>query len=117
MRSLALENKASDGSPSPQTYGSDPNNAATWDFDRIFGCICDEGWGGYDCSLRLCVTGLDPLDTGGPAHECSNHGKCDRLTGKCKCFQNWGSSDGMGSSGTIEDCGFRMPFPYFWTYL
>lgn len=24
-----------------------------WDADMIHGCLCDDGWEGYDCSLRL----------------------------------------------------------------
>ena len=31
-----------------------------WDADRIYGCLCDEGFAGYDCSLRTCVKGQDP---------------------------------------------------------
>lgn len=23
-----------------------------WDADMFHGCVCDDGWGGYDCSLR-----------------------------------------------------------------
>jgi len=23
-----------------------------WDADMIHGCVCDDGWEGYDCSLR-----------------------------------------------------------------
>lgn len=23
-----------------------------WDADMIHGCLCDDGWEGYDCSLR-----------------------------------------------------------------
>jgi hypothetical protein len=34
------------------TYGSDPNNPLTWDGHRVFGCKCDVGYSGYDCSLR-----------------------------------------------------------------
>jgi hypothetical protein len=41
-----------------------PNFAATWDFNRIFGCACDDGWTGYDCSQRLCPNGDDPYTTG-----------------------------------------------------
>lgn len=28
-----------------------------WDAEKIFGCVCDEGFEGYDCSLRklFCV--------------------------------------------------------------
>ena len=35
-------------------------NGDKWDADRIFGCDCDDGWTGYDCSLRTCPTGDDP---------------------------------------------------------
>lgn len=31
-----------------------------WDASLIFGCKCDEGFSGYDCSLRTCRTGLPP---------------------------------------------------------
>lgn len=41
-------------------YGSDYNNFMTWDYDRIHGCKCDEGYSGYDCSLTLCPVGDDP---------------------------------------------------------
>jgi hypothetical protein len=34
------------------TYGLDPNNPYTWDAHKIFGCLCDNGYEGYDCSLR-----------------------------------------------------------------
>jgi hypothetical protein len=42
------------------TYGTDPNKPSTWDADRVLGCLCDEGYGGFDCSLRLCASGDDP---------------------------------------------------------
>jgi len=41
-------------------YGSDPNNALTWDKDRVHGCLCDPGYSGYDCSLIDCPRGDDP---------------------------------------------------------
>jgi hypothetical protein len=40
-------------------YGSDYNDFMTWDYDRIHGCKCDEGFDGYDCSLKLCPMGDD----------------------------------------------------------
>lgn len=46
------------------TYGSTPNNPNTWDGSRIFGCLCDPEYMGYDCSLYVCPTGDDPLTTG-----------------------------------------------------
>ena len=42
------------------TYGADPNNYDTWDGHRIHGCYCDDGYEGYDCSLRTCPSGDDP---------------------------------------------------------
>lgn len=35
-----------------------------WDADRIYGCVCDIGWYGADCSKRTCPLGDDPLTTG-----------------------------------------------------
>lgn len=35
-----------------------------WDADRIFGCVCDHGYTGADCSLRQCPYGDDPISTG-----------------------------------------------------
>ena len=32
-----------------------------WDKDMSYGCACDPGWDGPDCSLRLCKYGIDPL--------------------------------------------------------
>ncbi|RYH20346.1 hypothetical protein EON65_23695 [archaeon] len=46
------------------TYGTIPNNPHTWDANRVFGCECDEGYEGYDCSLNTCPTGDDPLTRG-----------------------------------------------------
>lgn len=37
---------------------------APWDADRIFGCVCDFGYTGVDCSLRQCPYGDDPISTG-----------------------------------------------------
>lgn len=38
------------------TYAS-----SNWDATKIQGCKCDGGWEGYDCSLRMCPRGDDPL--------------------------------------------------------
>jgi hypothetical protein len=40
------------GDATEYSYGLDPNNPATWDGHRVFGCKCDAGYSGYDCSLR-----------------------------------------------------------------
>ncbi|RYG63536.1 hypothetical protein EON64_15755, partial [archaeon] len=37
------------------------NEYKLWDKDVTMGCACDEGYGGPDCSERLCKHGVDPL--------------------------------------------------------
>lgn len=63
-RSLTMAELATfatdNGDATQYTYGADPNNPLTWDGNRIFGCLCDPGYTGYDCSLRTCPTGDDP---------------------------------------------------------
>jgi hypothetical protein len=39
-------------------------SSSFWDADRISGCLCDEGWMGYDCSLQTCPFGDDPNSWG-----------------------------------------------------
>jgi len=46
-----------------------------WDADKFETCLCDEGYGSYDCSKRMCPTGKDPQvhfsstqPTGWPEH-------------------------------------------------
>ena len=59
MKELALHAEKN-GDATDYTYGSDPNNPATWDAEKVHGCLCDEGFEGYDCSLRSCPRGKDP---------------------------------------------------------
>lgn len=40
-----------------------------WDADKIYGCKCDDGYTGFDCSLRVCPHGDDPLTTSGEYDE------------------------------------------------
>ena len=42
------------------TYGDTPNHPQTWDAQRIYGCLCDPEYEGYDCSLLVCPHGDDP---------------------------------------------------------
>ena len=35
-----------------------------WDADMVYGCVCDVGFAGYDCSLRQCIKGDDPMTEG-----------------------------------------------------
>lgn len=50
------------------TYGDTPNNPATWDATRLYGCLCDPQYEGYDCSLYVCPHADDP-DTYGQRDE------------------------------------------------
>ena len=59
MTQLALW-AVNNGDPLAITYGKDPNNEKTWDGGRVYGCLCDPGFTGYDCSLRQCPMGDDP---------------------------------------------------------
>jgi hypothetical protein len=43
--------------------GSIYSYASVWDAEKIYGCVCDEGFSGYDCSLRDCPIGDDPMTT------------------------------------------------------
>jgi hypothetical protein len=49
------------GELTPTTYGTTPNNPATWDFNMIHMCACDEGWMGHNCDFRSCPSGPDPM--------------------------------------------------------
>ena len=37
---------------------------ALWDAGKLTGCVCDEGWSNYDCSVQACPYGDDPQTTG-----------------------------------------------------
>ena len=40
---------------------------------------------------------------------CSGRGLCDHTTGSCACFSGFGSSNGQGGKGTLDDCGYVVP--------
>ena len=40
--------------------------------------------------------------------ECGGKGSCSRKSGECSCWENYGSSDGLGNNGTRGDCGFNL---------
>lgn len=48
------------------TYGTDPHDPVTWDFDQIFGCVCDEAYSGANCARRECPVGDNPITPGVP---------------------------------------------------
>jgi hypothetical protein len=61
MATLARNSKVNGVFPNPRySYGLTPFNPLTWDAFKIYGCQCDEGYTGYDCSLKTCPYGDDP---------------------------------------------------------
>jgi len=62
MIDMATYAKTADGDPLPLTYGLNPNNHYTWDGPQLYGCVCDTGYTGYDCSLQTCIKGEDITD-------------------------------------------------------
>jgi hypothetical protein len=42
---------------------------------------------------------------------CSGRGDCSSEFGYCNCHDGWGSSDGNGAMGSLNDCGLRQNAP------
>jgi len=64
------------------------NYTIPWDSMKIWGCLCDKGYRGPDCSQQECVSRADPLGGYGneAGRDCSGRGHCDYGSGQCKCF-------------------------------
>ena len=65
-----------------------------WDSHKQYGCSCDLGFRGIDCSLIECPSGPDPMKGHGneQGRDCSGRGICDYSRGTCKCFAGFGGT-------------------------
>jgi len=52
-----------------------------WDAEKLWGCVCDYGYTGNDCSQRTCPMGDDPLATSGSATVDSQRYTCAGTSG------------------------------------
>jgi hypothetical protein len=43
-------------------------------------------------------------------NECSWRGTCDRVTGRCRCFEGFAMGDGRGGLGTRGDCSYHSQY-------
>lgn len=71
-----------------------------WDSGIQFGCKCDVGFRGEDCSMLECPSTMDPLGYHGneSGEDCSGRGLCDYTSGTCTCFAGFTGTD----CGTVE---------------
>ena len=62
-----------------------------FDAQISYGCKCDNGFRGPDCSSRECPSGPDTLggDGGAEGMDCSGRGKCDFSIGMCSCYKGF----------------------------
>jgi len=85
---------------SGNSYGLDKRYLGAWDSGLHYGCKCDLGFRGPDCSLQECPSTADPLGWHGndDGEDCSGRGICDYSRGGCDCFQGYTGMD----CGTVE---------------
>jgi len=82
------------------TPSSNPNTVphigaqydSAWDAQYNYGCKCDKGFRGPDCSKQECPSGTDIMGSGHgneKGRDCSGRGTCDYGSGICTCFSGY----------------------------
>jgi hypothetical protein len=63
----------------------------SWDSFYNYGCLCDQGFRGPDCSMMECPSDVDVMNGEGSdmGRDCSGRGLCDYATGTCTCFSGF----------------------------
>jgi len=69
LKEMAEDKEEGDGVSLMDWSGVGNLHYDLWDRNKIYGCSCDDGWEGADCSLKMCVKGVDPLYRGDPVYE------------------------------------------------
>ena len=86
-----------------------------WEADRIYGCVCDEGFTGPACEQRTCPMGTDPLFRGKPDTQSltvqlpiseqrrRSHLQSTREVQRIRIHATGGTSSGVSGSGGSAD--------------
>merc|ERR1719353_1729989 len=96
---FSIDASLSAGTPDT-AFGRDKRYLNAWDSGLHYGCKCDLGFRGPDCSLQECPSTEDPLGWYGNSdgEDCSGRGLCDYSSGQCMCFPGYTGMD----CGTVE---------------
>jgi len=84
-------------------------NYHLWDANKVAGCVCDDGFTGFDCSSLLCPVGADPLDVTGEDKE-NSHSSVSTTTPSTYTKQNERQMLTMDSSRGALSGSFTLTF-------